>query len=72
MCEHNKAVEVASVPTKNYKEVIEIRVPIRFYWDKDGNFDGIGFGEFKTKLQEWEVDMVDRCLEAIRIYKPSD
>jgi len=35
----------------------EIRVPVRFYWDTDGKFDGIEFGAFKTKLQEWEEDM---------------
>lgn len=57
-------VKVASIPTQNYKEVIEIRVPTRFYWDETG-FDGIEFGEFLTKLQPWEDDMVRRCLEAI-------
>jgi len=57
-------IEVASISTENYKEVIEIRVPVRFYWDEDG-FDGVEFGEFKTTLQPWEEDMVDRCLEAI-------
>lgn len=59
-------IEVASIQTKNYKEVIEIRVPTRFYWDEDGGFDGIEFGEFKTSLQPWQEDMVKRCLEAIR------
>jgi len=58
-------VEVASIQTKNYKEVIEVRVPTRFYWNEDGSFDGIEFGEFKTKLQPWEEDMMKRCLEAI-------
>ena len=57
-------IQVASIPTRNYKEVIEIRVPVRFYWDEDG-FDGIEFGEFQTKLQPWEEDMMDRCLKAI-------
>lgn len=57
-------VEVASIPTKNYKEVIEIRVPIRFYWDEDG-FDGIEFGEFHSKLLPWQDAMVAKCLEAI-------
>lgn len=59
------AIEVASIPTQNYKEVIEIRVPIRFYWNPDGTFDGIEFGEFKTKLLPWEDDMILRCLDAI-------
>ena len=26
-------IGVASIPTINYKEVIEIRVPTRFYWN---------------------------------------
>lgn len=58
-------VEVASIQTKNYKEVIEIRVPTRFYWNDDGSFDGIEFGEFKTVLQPWEEAMVDKCLKAV-------
>jgi len=57
-------IEVASIDTKNYKEVIEIRVPTRFYWNEDGSFDGIEFGEFKTTLQPWEEDMICRCLDA--------
>ena len=57
-------IEIASIPTKNYKEVIEVRVPVRFYWDEEG-FDGIEFGKFETKLQEWEQAFVDKCLEAI-------
>ena len=57
-------IEVASIPTRNYKEVIEIRVPVRFYWDEEG-FDGIEFGEFKELLQLWQEDMLKRCLEAI-------
>jgi len=60
------SIEVASIPTTHYKEVIEIRVPTRFYWNKDGSFDGIEFGEFKTKLQPWEEDMVYRCLDTIK------
>jgi len=59
-------VEVASIATANYKEVIEIRVPTRFYWNEDDTFDGIEFGEFKTTLQPWQEDMVKRCLEAIK------
>lgn len=57
-------IEVASIPTTNYVEVIEIRVPIRFYWADDG-FDGIEFGEFKSELLPWQEDMVSRCLSAL-------
>jgi len=59
------SIEVASIQTKNYKEVIEIRVPVRFYWNQDGSFDGIEFGEFKTTLQSWEEEMISKCLEAV-------
>ncbi len=58
-------IEVASIATVNYKEVIEIRVPTRFYWNPDGSFDGIEFGEFKTTLFPWQEDMIARCLEEI-------
>lgn len=59
-------IEVASVPTKNYKEVIEIRVPVRFFWNNDDTFDGIEFGAFQTKLQDWEKAMAYKCLNAVR------
>jgi len=62
---HISMVEIASIPTKNYKEVIEVRVPVRFYWNEDDSFDGVEFGEFKTRLQPWEEDMLRRCLDAI-------
>ncbi len=58
------AVEIASIPTENYDEVIEIRVPIRFYW-KNGEFDGIEAGPFTERLQEWQEAMFTRCLEAV-------
>ena len=59
-------IEVASIQTKNYKEVIEIRVPTRFYFNEDGSFDGIEFGEFKTTLLPWQETKVGMCLEAIK------
>lgn len=59
------AIEVASIPTKNYKEVIEIRVPTRFYWNEDGSYDGIEFGPFKTTLLPWQEEMMNRCLDAM-------
>lgn len=61
----SRMIEVASIPTKNYGEVIEIRTPTRFYWNQDGTFDGIEFGGFKTKLQPWENEMIMRCLDAM-------
>lgn len=67
MAEYNSAnvVEIASIPTQHYKEVIEIRVPVRFYWNPDGSFDGIEFGEFKTDLLPWQEYMMNQCLEVV-------
>ena len=62
----SQEVEIASIPTKNYKEVIEIRVPVRFYWDEDDSFDGIEFGEFKTILMPCQEMMLRKCLDAIK------
>ncbi len=58
-------VEVASIPTKNFTEVIEVRVPVRFFWEGDV-FDGIEFGPFTETLQEWQEDMIKRCLLATK------
>ena len=43
-------VEIASIQTENYDEVIEICVPVRFYW-KDGEFDGIEAGPLTESMQ---------------------
>lgn len=57
-------IEIASIPTVGYKEVIEIRVPVRFFWDEEG-FDGIEVGKFESELLPWQEAMLDKCLEAI-------
>lgn len=41
-----KILPVRKLRSKNYKTVIEVRVPTRFYWTEDG-FDGIEFGPLK-------------------------
>ena len=58
-------IEIASIPTKGYKEVIEVRVPVRFFWDEEG-FDGIEIGKFKSELLPWQEAMMNKCLEAIK------
>ena len=56
---------VKSTPTKNYTEVIEVSLPIKFYWAEDG-FDGISFSYPFRELFEWEQEMLDKCEAAIR------
>ena len=64
-------IEIASIPTETYKEVIEIRVPIRFHWTKQDNFDGIEIGDFSGKLP-WQEEMAKRCAEAIMTLMRTD
>ena len=53
-------------PKGDYREIIEVNAPVRFFWNPDGTFDGIEFC-FNTArdLFPWEEDMLDQCLEAI-------
>lgn len=56
-------IEIKSLPTTIYGEIIEISTPIRFYWNKDKEFDGVEIGEFQTVLTPWEEDMLEKCLD---------
>ncbi len=58
-------IGVKSLQTTGYVEVIEIKLPIRFYWSNNG-FDGIDIMCSDRELFEWEQEMVDKCLLAIR------
>ena len=40
---------VRTLKSKNYKKVIEVRVPVRFYWSEEG-FDGIEYGPLRDNL----------------------
>jgi len=53
-------------PKSDYKQIIQVNVPTRFYWNPDGSFDGIEFGPFTEELMPWEDDMIIACLEAIQ------
>ena len=56
---------VKSTPTRNYTEVIEVSLPIKFYWTEDG-FDGISFSHPVRELFEWEQEMLDKCMRAMK------
>jgi len=54
-------------PKTDYREIIQINVPVRFYWNPDKTFDGIDIGPFKKGLMPWEEDMMNQCLGAIKL-----
>ncbi len=37
---------IRKLRSKNYEQVIEIQVPVRFYWTEDG-YDGFEFGSLE-------------------------
>ena len=62
-----KKPQIESIkPKTDYREIIQINVPTRFYWNPDKTFDGIEFGPFTTELMAWEEDMMNECLNAIK------
>ena len=60
-----KDMDIESIATKNYSEIIQVNVPTRFYF-ANGKFDGVEFGAFTEELMPWQEDMIKRCLEAIK------
>ena len=41
-----RLLSVRTLRSKSYKKVIEVTVPVRFYWSEDG-FDGIEIGPLR-------------------------
>ena len=59
-------VQVEAIkPKTDYKEIIQVNVPTRYFWNPDGTFDGIEFGPFTADLTPWEEEMMKQCLQAI-------
>lgn len=46
-----------------YGRVIQVNVPMRFYWDEDGEFDGMEFGKFKKKLNKYQSALIYEVLD---------
>jgi len=59
--------QVEAIKSKgDYREIIQVCVPVRFFWNPDNTFDGIEFGPFEHSLTPWEMDMITECLEAVK------
>ena len=41
--------QIRAIQSENFKQVIDVAVPVRFYWNEDG-FDGVSFGPFTRDL----------------------
>ena len=51
--------------TGAYSKIIEILVPTRFYWDEDGEFDGIEFGPFNRPISRYQIGLIYQALDVI-------
>ena len=51
--------------TGAYSQIIEILVPTRFYWDEDGEFDGIEFGPFERPVSRYQIGLIHEALSVI-------
>ena len=47
-----------------YKEIIEVNVPIRFYWTENG-FDGVELGPFDEKISRYQSKLLYHLLDRI-------
>ena len=55
-----KKPSIELVKLKGYSKVIQINVPIRYRWDKNGSYDGIEVGPFSsyTSLESRLVNQI--------------
>lgn len=57
-------MKVREIPSENYGRVIEIRLPTRYYWNKDGTFDG--FEMTISKVSEADMVLIQEVLQQMQ------
>lgn len=46
---------VQLIPTEKYSIIIEVISPVKFYWDKQGKFEGVEFDCYGLEKEEQEL-----------------
>ncbi|MEE9569001.1 MAG: hypothetical protein V3W37_06410 [Candidatus Binatia bacterium] len=59
-------VEAIESKTGAYGKILQVNVPVRFYWDTNGEFDGVEFGPFDKPMLPWEEAWIEQCLDALQ------
>lgn len=54
---------IRTLRSRNYKKVIEVQVPVRFYWDKDG-YDGFEFGSLED-CSRYQLRLLRKVIEQL-------
>lgn len=57
-------MKVREIPSESYGRVIEIRLPTRYYWNKDGTFDG--FEMTISKVSEADMILIQEVLQQMQ------
>jgi len=61
----DKEYSAKKLRARYYDKIIEINVPIRFYW-VDGEFDGIEFGPFEKPISKYQIHLIYEALDTIQ------
>ena len=54
---------ISKTHSKYYKQIIEIKVPVRFYWTEDG-YDGFEFGSLEG-CSKYQVKILDDVIKQL-------
>lgn len=60
-----KSVRKVTSKTGAFDTIIELLVPVRFYWDKVGKFDGMEVGSSKRGLTRYEIRLLDQVFDVL-------
>jgi len=50
--------------TNAYSKIIKINVPTYFYWDEDGEFDGLSLDIVSDKISRYQINLIEDVLSA--------
>lgn len=70
MVEGGQMKPVQKLRRKNYDSVIQVNVPTRFYWTKDG-FDGVEFGPFDSGVTKYQRSLLAKILNVFIAFIPT-
>lgn len=59
-----KEMSAQKIRSKYYDQIIQVNVPVRFYW-AEGEFDGIEFGPFQKPVPRYQVRLIYEALAEI-------
>ena len=62
-----KELPIRKLRSKIYKKIIEVRVPVRFYWTEDG-FDGIELGPLDERYTKHCQRLLMDILETMELH----